>query len=39
MNAGLLIIILLLGLALLGFPIYIALGIGGDVLLGQVGLF
>ena len=28
MNAGLLIIILLLGLALLGFPIYIALGIG-----------
>ena len=28
MNAGLLVIILLLGLAFLGFPIYIALGIG-----------
>lgn len=28
MNAGLLIIILLLGLSFLGFPIYLALGIG-----------
>ena len=40
MNAGLLIIILLLGLALLGFPIYIALGIGAlaalNLLYGRV---
>ena len=30
MNAGLLIIILLLGLSFLGFPIYLALGIGQE---------
>ena len=35
MNAGLLIIILLLGLALLGFPIYIALGIGALAIFGS----
>ena len=38
MNAGLLIIILLLGLAFLGFPIYIALGIGTLAALNMAGM-
>ena len=38
MNAGLLVIILLLGLAFLGFPIYIALGIGTLAALNIAGM-
>ena len=38
MNAGLLVIILLLGLAFLGFPIYIALGIGTLAALNMAGM-
>ena len=38
MNAGLLVIILLLGLAFLGFPIYIALGIGTLAALNMSGM-
>ena len=38
MNAGLLVILLLLGLAFLGFPIYIALGIGTLAALNMAGM-
>ena len=38
MNAGLVIIILLLGLAILGFPIYMALAIGTVVAINMAGL-
>ena len=38
MNAGLLIIILLLGLSFLGFPIYLALGIGALTALNMADL-
>ena len=38
MNAGLLVIVLLLGLAFLGFPIYIALGIGTLAALNMAGM-
>ena len=38
MNAGLVVIILLLGLAFLGFPIYIALGIGTLAALNMAGM-
>ena len=38
MNAGLLVIILLLGLSFLGFPIYIALGIGTLAALNMAGM-
>lgn len=38
MNAGLLVIILLMGLAFLGFPIYIALGIGTLAALNMAGM-